>query len=78
MVPKNISDDTLKASAQFRQLGRFPLLSYYHKKNGVRFVLSLVQYVGSIVNSSLKHFSSLSAYLGSVYLDSNNFYHLDA
>lgn len=34
-VPKNISDDTLKASAQFRQLGRFPLLSYYHKKNRV-------------------------------------------
>lgn len=35
VVPKNISDDTLKASAQFRQLGRFPVLSYYHKKNGV-------------------------------------------
>ncbi|XP_068736229.1 myotubularin-related protein 9-like [Montipora capricornis] len=34
VVPKNISDDTLKASSQFRQLGRFPVLSYYHK-NGV-------------------------------------------
>lgn len=35
IVPVKISDDTLKASAQFRQFGRFPILSYYHKKNGV-------------------------------------------
>lgn len=36
VVPVKISDDTLKASAQFRQSGRFPVLSYYHKRNGVR------------------------------------------
>lgn len=35
VVPAMISDDTLKASAQFRQSGRFPVLSYYHKRNGV-------------------------------------------
>ena len=36
IVPVKISDDTLKASAQFRHAGRFPVLSYYHKRNGVR------------------------------------------
>lgn len=35
IVPVKISDDTLKASAQFRHAGRFPVLSYYHKRNGV-------------------------------------------
>lgn len=35
VVPAKMSDDTLKASAQFRQSGRFPVLSYYHKRNGV-------------------------------------------
>lgn len=40
IVPVKISDDTLKASAQFRQFGRFPILSYYHKKNGVAMMRS--------------------------------------
>ncbi|MEQ2216789.1 Myotubularin- protein 9 [Xenoophorus captivus] len=34
-VPKNIDDDTLKKVAAFRHGGRFPVLSYYHKKNGM-------------------------------------------
>ena len=35
LVPKSIDDDTLKQVAAFRQGGRFPVLSYYHKDNGV-------------------------------------------
>ncbi|GIY67345.1 myotubularin-related protein 9 [Caerostris darwini] len=33
IVPKSIDDDTLKTVAGFRQFGRFPVLSYYHKEN---------------------------------------------
>lgn len=35
IVPKNIDDATLVKSSQFRAHGRFPLLSYYHKKDKV-------------------------------------------
>ncbi|KAF5906531.1 myotubularin-related protein 9, partial [Clarias magur] len=34
-VPKEIDDDTLCKAAAFRHGGRFPVLSYYHKKNGM-------------------------------------------
>lgn len=34
-VPKDIDDDTLRKVATFRHGGRFPVLSYYHKKNGM-------------------------------------------
>lgn len=34
-VPKDIDDDTLRKVATFRHSGRFPVLSYYHKKNGM-------------------------------------------
>ncbi|XP_043918708.1 myotubularin-related protein 9 [Protopterus annectens] len=34
-VPKSIDDELLKKVAMFRYLGRFPVLSYYHKKNGM-------------------------------------------
>ncbi|XP_061610463.1 myotubularin-related protein 9 isoform X1 [Phyllopteryx taeniolatus] len=34
-VPKGIDDDALRAAATFRHGGRFPVLSYYHKKNGM-------------------------------------------
>lgn len=34
-VPKEIDDDTLRKVASFRHGGRFPVLSYYHKKNGM-------------------------------------------
>ncbi|XP_064652187.1 myotubularin-related protein 9-like [Lineus longissimus] len=33
VVPKSIDDETLIRVAQFRYLGRFPVLSYYHKEN---------------------------------------------
>ncbi|CAF0826541.1 unnamed protein product [Brachionus calyciflorus] len=32
IVPKNVDDQTLVKSSQFRALGRFPVLSYYHKQ----------------------------------------------
>uniref|UniRef100_A0A8C9VL95 Myotubularin-related protein 9 n=1 Tax=Scleropages formosus TaxID=113540 RepID=A0A8C9VL95_SCLFO len=34
-VPKAVDDDTLRKVATFRHGGRFPVLSYYHKKNGM-------------------------------------------
>ncbi|KAM6968633.1 myotubularin-related protein 9 [Tautogolabrus adspersus] len=35
IVPKNIDDNMLKKVAKFRQGGRFPVLCYYHRKNGM-------------------------------------------
>lgn len=32
IVPKTIDDDELRIIAKFRHLGRFPVLSYYHKE----------------------------------------------
>ncbi|XP_069478580.1 myotubularin-related protein 9-like isoform X2 [Ambystoma mexicanum] len=34
IVPRSMDDEALKKSAKFRQGGRFPTLSYYHRKNG--------------------------------------------
>ncbi|XP_008578088.1 PREDICTED: myotubularin-related protein 9 [Galeopterus variegatus] len=34
-VPKSIDDEALRKVAAFRHGGRFPVLSYYHKKNGM-------------------------------------------
>lgn len=34
-VPREMDDDTLRKAAAFRHGGRFPVLSYYHKKNGM-------------------------------------------
>ncbi|XP_053316921.1 myotubularin-related protein 9 [Spea bombifrons] len=35
IVPKSMDDDSLRKVAQFRHGGRFPVLSYYHRKNGM-------------------------------------------
>ncbi|XP_031549636.1 myotubularin-related protein 9-like [Actinia tenebrosa] len=35
IVPATVTDEDIKASAQFRQGGRFPVLSYFHKPTGV-------------------------------------------
>lgn len=35
IVPKSVDDDTLRTVARFRQGGRFPVLCYYHQKNGM-------------------------------------------
>lgn len=34
IVPAAVADDALRTAARFRQGGRFPVLSYYHPKNG--------------------------------------------
>ncbi|NXG11855.1 MTMR9 protein, partial [Sakesphorus luctuosus] len=35
VVPKSINDEELRRVAMFRQGSRFPVLSYYHRKNGM-------------------------------------------
>ncbi|KAM3593996.1 uncharacterized protein V6R79_000504 [Siganus canaliculatus] len=35
IVPKSTDDDILRKVAKFRQGGRFPVLCYYHRKNGM-------------------------------------------
>lgn len=35
IVPKSIDDESLRKVAAFRQGGRFPVLSYFHRKNGM-------------------------------------------
>lgn len=35
IVPNSIDDDTLRKVAKFRQGGRFPVLCYHHRKNGM-------------------------------------------
>lgn len=35
IVPKSVDDEALRKVAAFRHGGRFPVLSYYHKKNGM-------------------------------------------
>ncbi|XP_037343490.2 myotubularin-related protein 9-like isoform X1 [Pungitius pungitius] len=35
IVPKNTDDNMLAKAAKFRQGGRFPVLCYYHRKNGM-------------------------------------------
>lgn len=34
IVPAAVSEETLRRAARFRQGGRFPVLSYYHSRNG--------------------------------------------
>ncbi|XP_064381242.1 myotubularin-related protein 9-like isoform X2 [Dromaius novaehollandiae] len=34
IVPAAVDDEALRKAARFRQGGRFPVLSYYHRKNG--------------------------------------------
>ncbi|XP_015204267.2 myotubularin-related protein 9-like isoform X1 [Lepisosteus oculatus] len=34
IVPRAVEDEQLRRAARFRQGGRFPVLSYYHRKNG--------------------------------------------
>uniref|UniRef100_A0A3P9I1R7 Zgc:154055 n=1 Tax=Oryzias latipes TaxID=8090 RepID=A0A3P9I1R7_ORYLA len=40
IVPSSIGDDVLIKAAKFRQGGRFPVLCYYHRKNGMVIVRS--------------------------------------
>lgn len=47
IVPKVIDDDTLKKVAKFRQAGRFPVLCYYHRKNGMVIMRSSQPLIGA-------------------------------
>ncbi|XP_074847586.1 myotubularin-related protein 9 isoform X1 [Carettochelys insculpta] len=40
IVPKSVDDEALRRVATFRHGGRFPVLSYYHKKNGMAMMRS--------------------------------------
>ena len=42
VVPKSVDDETITQAACFRQSGRFPVLSYHHKANGVSKMLMSV------------------------------------
>ncbi|KAE8605472.1 hypothetical protein XENTR_v10015153 [Xenopus tropicalis] len=64
-VPKSIDDDSLRKVAAFRHAGRFPVLSYYHKKNGMVMMRSSQPLTGTngkrckedekLINATLKH-----------------------
>ncbi|OCT79099.1 myotubularin-related protein 9 [Xenopus laevis] len=64
-VPKSIDDDSLRKVAAFRHAGRFPMLSYYHKKNGMVMMRSSQPLTGTngkrckedekLINATLKH-----------------------
>ncbi|XP_037550657.1 myotubularin-related protein 9 [Nematolebias whitei] len=47
IVPTSIDDETLKKAAKFRQGGRFPVLCYYHQKNGMVIMRSSQPLVGA-------------------------------
>ncbi|XP_039596707.1 myotubularin-related protein 9 isoform X1 [Polypterus senegalus] len=47
IVPKQTSDEMLMAAAKFRQGGRFPVLSYYHKTTGKVIMRSSQPLVGA-------------------------------
>jgi len=49
-VLKTIDDEIIMKAAKFRQNGRFPVLSYYHKENGVSRLLSVV-YIKHVLGS---------------------------
>lgn len=52
IVPKGIDDETLKKVAKFRQGGRFPVLCYYHRKNGmVRGSCCLIEWLSRLYNT---------------------------
>ncbi|XP_041096632.1 myotubularin-related protein 9 isoform X2 [Polyodon spathula] len=47
IVPRSLEDETLKKAARFRQGGRFPVLSYYHRNNGMVIMRSSQPLVGA-------------------------------
>nr|XP_033813214.1 myotubularin-related protein 9-like isoform X2 [Geotrypetes seraphini] len=63
IVPKSIDDESLKASANFRHGGRFPVLSYYHKKNGMVMLRSSQPMTGPNGKRSKEDETLLSAVL---------------
>ncbi|KAK0153908.1 Myotubularin-related protein 9 [Merluccius polli] len=52
LVPKTVNDKMLLKAAKFRQAGRFPVLCYYHRKNGQVLVIR-VEYRGVLGHTSV-------------------------
>ncbi|XP_043938437.1 myotubularin-related protein 9-like isoform X2 [Protopterus annectens] len=65
IVPKSIDDEVLKKSAKFRQGGRFPYLSYYHKKNGKMIFRSSQPLIGPNVRRCKEDEGLLGTIVGS-------------
>ncbi|KAM4701373.1 myotubularin-related protein 9-like isoform 2-T2 [Discoglossus pictus] len=59
IVPRSCNDDTLQRAATFRQGGRFPILSYYHKSNG-----TVLLHCAQSVAGSARHRCEDEALLG--------------
>lgn len=51
-----MSDEYLIAISQFRCLGRFPVLSYYHKSKKVKFTVCLIFLYIQLSNHRLCYF----------------------
>lgn len=65
IVPKSIDDETLRIVAGFRQYGRFPLLSYYHKENKAALLRSSQPMVGPNTRRCKEDERLLNVVLGS-------------
>lgn len=59
-VPKDVDDDTLRKVATFRHGGRFPVLSYYHKKNGMVSTKKYIYILFKLCNGCFYHKITLS------------------
>ncbi|MGH0158993.1 UNVERIFIED_CONTAM: hypothetical protein FKN15_037706 [Acipenser sinensis] len=68
IVPRSIEDETLKKAAKFRQGGRFPVLSYYHRNNGMVIMRSSQPLVGAHRRRCKEDELLLQAVLGGSYL----------
>ena len=59
IVLKTIDDEIIVKAAKFRQSGRFPVLSYYHKENGVSHLSSVIHIKNSLYFRSKNWFFNL-------------------
>lgn len=65
LVPKCIDDEMLRAAASFRQLGRFPVLSYYHRNNAATLMRSSQPLIGTNTRRCREDEKLINAALGS-------------
>lgn len=65
IVPKDIDDESLKKVSKFRQGGRFPVLCYYHCKNGKVIMRSSQPLIGANKKRCMEDERLLQAVIGS-------------
>uniref|UniRef100_A0A8C6TU68 Zgc:154055 n=1 Tax=Neogobius melanostomus TaxID=47308 RepID=A0A8C6TU68_9GOBI len=65
VVPKDIDDESLKKVSKFRQGGRFPVLCYYHRKNGMVIMRSSQPLIGANKKRCREDECLLQAVIGS-------------